>query len=151
MADFDRYRMRVKYKDFAGLSGCGFRNRATRLEDLFPTADEVVLAMKGCFHKLGGSASIIYEVPGMRFDVAESDRVLELAVPNPKGDYVGVIIDVLALDVHHAHGMMDDIEASCQIVPAKLSEVMGILEMSQEDYIQRLRDSVRFLTTELHR
>ena len=77
--------------------------RKTSMGDLFPTADEVVLAMRGYFQKLGESASMIYEVPDMRFDVVDEGQVLELAMPNPKGDYIGVIVDVLGL----FHGKCD--------------------------------------------
>ena len=114
--------------------------RKTSMGDLFPTADEVVLAMRGYFQKLGESASMIYEVPDMRFDVVDEGQVLELAMPNPKGDYIGVIVDVLALDGRAARMMMDDIEETCEGVRARLSEAIGIMEISEEDYLQRLRD-----------
>ena len=151
MTNFDRLRMRVTYKGLDGLSACGFRSREVPLGELFPTADEVVLTMAGCFHKLGEAATVIYEVPDKRFDVASTDGVLDLAVSNPKGDHIGVIIDVLALDIHAAEGMMDDVTETCEIVPIKLSDAMGIMDIEEEDYLDRLRDSMRLLHTELRR
>ncbi len=53
------------------------------LADLFPTADEMILSMTAYFQKLDQSASIIYEVPDMRFNVVDNNRILELAVPHP--------------------------------------------------------------------
>lgn len=151
MANFECYRMRLQYKGLEGLSGSGFKKKKTSLDDLFPTADKIVLSMEGYFQKLGESASIIYEVPGIRFDVVDNGRVLELAMANPKGDYVAVMIDVLSLDVQEARMMMGDIEEACGIVWAKLSEVMRIMEMPEEDYLQRARESMRLLADKLRR
>ena len=79
MANLDRYRMTVRYKGLHGLSEIGFKKRDILLEDLFPTADKVVLSMAGSFHKLDEAAALMYEVPDLRFGVAESDHLLELA------------------------------------------------------------------------
>lgn len=151
MGNFNHYRVRVQSNGLKGLSGCGFKERATSLSDLFPTADEIFLPMKGCFQRVGKAASVIYEVPDLRFDAAETDRVLELAVPDPKGAHVAVIVDVLAADVESAVQMLDDIEETCQIIRARHSEVVGIIESSQEDYLQRLKDSMKFLAAELRK
>jgi len=106
--------------------------------------------MKGYFHKLGDSASIIYEVPNVRFDVVETDRLLELAMENPRGDSVGIIVDILACDSADAQMMMDDIETACGFVKATFRDAMGIMEMSEEDYMERLKYSMRLLANELH-
>jgi hypothetical protein len=151
MIHLDRYRIRLRYEGLEGLSEVGFKKHNVLLEDLFPTADELVLSMKACFHRLDRSASIIYEVPNIRFDVVASNRVLELAVPNPKGDYVGSIIDILAVDIEDAQMMMKDIEATCGFVRARASDAIGVMEMSEADYAGRLRDSMRFLANHLHR
>ncbi len=149
MIHFDRYRIEVRYREFEGLSEIGFKKHTALLADLFPTADEMVLSMKACFHKLDQSASVIYEVPDIRFDVAENNRLLELAVPNPRGDYMGVIIDILSLDIENARIMMEDIEATCGFVRARLCDAMRIMEISERDYIRRLKDSVNLLANEL--
>jgi len=150
MMDLNRYRIKVGYKGFEGLSEIGFKERKVLLEDLFPTADKVLLSMKGYFHKLGDSASIIYEVPNVRFDVVETDRLLELAMENPRGDSVGIIVDILACDSADAQMMMDDIETACGFVKATFRDAMGIMEMSEEDYMERLKYSMRLLANELH-
>jgi hypothetical protein len=149
MIDLDRYRLKIQYKGLEGFSEIGFKKRAALLEDLFPTADGLILSIKAYFHKLDQSASIIYEVPDMRFQVVENNRVLEVAVPDPRGDCMGIIIDVLALDIANAHLMMDDIERACGFVRAKLRDGMGIMEISEADYVQRLRDSMKLLANEL--
>ena len=151
MADLNRYRMRVRYKGLEGLSEVGFKKRETRLADLFPTADEIVLSIAGCFYRLGESAAVISEVPEQRFEVVETDRVLDLAMPDPKGDYVGLIIDVLARDAANAEMMMADIEGTCGFVRARLREALGIMEMSEAEDLQRLRDSLRLIATELNK
>ena len=43
MMDLNRYRIKVGYKGFEGLSEIGFKERKVLLEDLFPTADKVLL------------------------------------------------------------------------------------------------------------
>jgi len=151
MANLEHYRMRVRYKGLHGLSEIGFKKRKTLLADLFPTADEIVLSIAGCFYRLDESAAVISEVPDFRFEVVETDRVLELAVPNPDGDYVGLIVDILARDIRDAELMMADIETTCGFVRARLREALGIMEISEDDYIQRLRDSLRLMATELNR
>jgi hypothetical protein len=151
MLDFDLHRMKVGYHGLAGLSEIGFRNHTTAVADLFPTADEVVLSMRGYFCKWEQSASIVYEVPDLRFDVAESEHVLELAVPNPKGQSTGVIIDILALDPRDAAMTMQEIEAACGFIRARLSDAMRIMEISERDYLQRLKSSVRLLENQLRR
>jgi len=149
MIDLDRYRLKIQYKGLEGLSEIGFKKHKALVADLFPTADELFLSMKAYFQKLGQSASIIYEVPEMRFEVVDSNRLLELALPNPRGDYMGLIIDVLALDIKNAQLMMDDIETTCGFVRAKLRDVMGIMEMSEDDYLRRLKDGMKLLANEL--
>jgi hypothetical protein len=149
MFELDRYRLKIQYKGLEGFSEIGFKKHETLLADLFPTADELILAMKAYFHKLDQSASLIYEVPDMRFDVVDDNHVLELAVPNPHGESMGVIIDVLALDIRNAHLMMADIETTCGFVRARLRDAMGIMEITEDDYLQRLKDSMRLLATEL--
>jgi hypothetical protein len=151
MVRLDHYRIRVRYKGLEGLSEIGFKRQDALLGDLFPTADELVLSMKGYFHRLDESASIMYEVPDARFGVVENDRLLELAVPSPRGDYMGLIIDVLALDFGDAKMMMDDIENTCGFVRARLRDALGIMETSEDDYLRRLRDSMRLLANELRR
>jgi len=69
MVNLDRYRMGVAYKGLHGLSAMGFKKRETRLGDLFPTADEVILSLAGYFWKLDEAAAVIYEVPDLRFEV----------------------------------------------------------------------------------
>jgi len=151
MANLDRYRMGVAYKGLHGLSAMGFKKRATRLDDLFPTADEVILSLAGYFWKLDEAAAVIYEVPDLRFEVVAEGGVLELALANPSGDYTGLIIDVLALDGKDAQMMMEDIETACGFVRTKLRDAMRVMEMSEDDCLERLRDSMRLLTTELRR
>jgi hypothetical protein len=151
MVRLDDYRIRVRYKGLEGLSEIGFKKQEVLLGDLFPTADELVLSTRAYFHKLDESASILYEVPDARFGVVENNRFLELAVPNPRGDYMGLIIDVLALDIGDAELMMDDIENTCGFVRARLRDALGIMEMSEADYVRRLRDSMRLLANELRR
>jgi hypothetical protein len=143
--------MRIRYRGLDGLSEIGFKKQEVVLEDLFPTADRLVLSMKAYFQRLEGAASILSEIPEARFGVVEEDHILELAVPKPRGEYVGVIIDVLALDIRDAATMMDDIENTCGFVRARFSEVMGLLEMSENDYLRRLSESMRLLATELRR
>jgi hypothetical protein len=149
MIHLDDYRIRIQYKGLEGLSQIGFKKQEARIEDLFPTADELVLSMKAYFLRLGESAAILYEVPNARFGIVENNRILELAVPNPIGEYQGLIVDVLARDIEEAKGMMDDIEETCGFVRARLRDALGIMEMSQDDYIQRLRDSARLLANQL--
>jgi len=121
------------------------------LSELFPTADEVVLSMAGCFWKLDAAAAVLYEVPDLRFEVVETDHVVELAVPNPSGDYTGLIVDVLAINREGARMMLDDIETACGFVKAKLRDAMRMMEMSEEDCLERLKDSMKLLANELHR
>ncbi len=149
MIHLDRYRVRIQYKGLEGFSEIGFKRHDVLLADLFPTADELILAMKAYFHKLDQSASIIYLVPDARFEVVESNRLLEVAVPDSRGDYSGLIIDVLARGLEDAQLMMDDIEATCGFVRARLGDAMGIMGMSEDDYIQRLRDSMKLLANKL--
>ena len=151
MVPLDNYRITLRYHGLEGLSQIGFKRHNVRLDELFPTADEVVLSMKAYFHRLDEAAALMYEVPTTRFGIVASDRRLELAVPDPRGDYTGVIIDVLAQDLSNAHRMMADIEESCDFVRAKTREALDIMEMSADDYQRRLRDSLRLLTNELHR
>ncbi len=151
MPNLDRYRMPVRYKGFHGLSEIGFKKRDILLGDLFPTADEVVLSIAGCLCRLDESAALIYEIPGLRLDVVETDRVLELALEDPKGRYVGLIIDVLARDANDAEWMMADIETTCGFVRARLRDAMGIMDISEEDHVQRLRESLRLLAADLGR
>jgi len=143
--------MRVRYKGLEGLSEVGFKKRETRLADLFPTADEIVLSIAGCFYRLGESAAVISEVPEQRFEVVETNRVLDLAMPDPKGDYVGLIIDVLARDAANAEMMMADVEGTCGFVRARLREALGIMDISEAEDLQRLRDSLRLIATELNK
>jgi hypothetical protein len=149
MIDLDRYRLKIQYKGLEGFSEIGFKKRQTVLADLFPTADELILSMTAYFQKLDRSAFLIYEVPDQRFDVADTNRVLDLAVPNPHGDSAGMIIDVLALDIRDAHSMMEDVETTCGFVRAKLGDAMGIMEIREADYIRRLKDSMSLLANEL--
>ncbi len=151
MANFERYRLRVKYDGFKGLSGCGFRKRQPPLSELFPTSDEIVLGMRGCLHKVARAASIIYEVPDLRFDVVDANHVLELAVPDSKGQYFAMIVDVLAQDFDGAKRMLNDIEVACRIVRAKHSEVIGITESSKDDTLERLKESMELLAAELRK
>jgi len=151
MVPLDRYRMKIRYEGLEGLSETGFRRREVRVEDLFPTADELILSMKAYFHRLEGSAALIYEVPELRFNVAEDGRLLELAVASPRGEYLGVIIDILALDSANAGLMMEDIEVACGLVRARFRDALGIMEMSEDQYLERLGDSVKLLAHELRR
>jgi hypothetical protein len=151
MAHRDDYRIRVRYQGLEGLSQIGFKKQQVRLDDLFPTADELVLSMRAYFQKLDEAASLLYEVPDVRFGVAESNGLLEMAVPDSRGEYVGLIIDVLALDLGNATMMMDDIEKTCGCVRARLRDAMGIMQISEDDYMRRLKDSMKLLANELRR
>jgi hypothetical protein len=150
MGHLDGYRIKTRYKGLEGLSEIGFKKYEVRLEDLFPTADEVILSMKAYFHRLDEAAALMYEVPDARFGVVENNGILELAVPDTRGDYTGLIVDVLALDVTDAQMMMGDIEKTCGFVRAKFSDALGIMAMSQSEYVRRLRDSMRLLANSLH-
>lgn len=143
--------MRVSYKGLEGLAEIGFKKREALLADLFPTADEIVLSIAGCFYRLGQAAAIISEIPEQRFEVVETDRVLELALPDPKGDYVGLTIDVLACDMPNAESMLADVEATCGFVRARSREALGIMEITETDYFQWLKDNLRLMVTELKR
>ena len=149
MMDLDGYRTRVRYKGLEGLSEIGFKRYDVRLEDLFPTADEVILSMKAYFQRLDEAAALMYEVPDARFGVVENKGLLELAVPDARGEYTGMIIDVLALDVTDTHLMLDDIEKTCGFIQARFRDALGIMTMSQSDYVRRLRDSMRLLANAL--
>jgi hypothetical protein len=149
MTNFDHHHMRVTYKGLEGLSEIGFKERRTLLADLFPTADEVVLSMAGCFLKVDESAAVIYEVPDQRFGIATTDGVLDMAVADPKGDYTGLIIDILAKNHENVEAMRKDIETASGFIAARLRDAMGIMEIPQDDYMQRLRNSLRLLNSEL--
>ena len=150
MVPLGGYRIRVHYIGLEGLSEIGFKKHDVRLGDLFPTADEVILSMKAYFQRLDEAAALMYEVPDARFGVVENKGRLELAVPDPRGDYTGLIVDVLAQDVTDAHLMMGDIERTCGFVKARFRDALGIMAMSQNDYVRRLRDSMRLLANALH-
>jgi len=107
--------------------------------------------MEACFHRLDESASVMYEISSKRFSVVEDNGRLEMAVPDPKGDYAGFIIDVLAVDVREAKMMMDDIKKTCGFVRARVCDAIGIMEMSEDDYLRRMRGSMKFLASQLHR
>jgi len=149
MPNLDRYRMKMHYKGFEGLSEIGFKKRDILLGELFPTADEVVLSIAGCLCRLENSAVLIYEVPSLRFEVVETDHVLQLAMEDPKGDYVGLIIDVLARDASGAEAMMVDIETTCSFVRAHLADAMRVTMIPESDYLQRMHDSLRLLALKL--
>jgi hypothetical protein len=149
MDHLDGYRIKTRYKGLEGLSEIGFKKHAVRLADLFPTADEVILSMKAYFHRLGEAAALMYEVPDARFGVVDDRGLLELAVPDSRGDYTCLIVDVLALDVTDAQMMMSDIEKTCGFIKARLRDALGILGMSQSDYVRRLQDSMRLLANSL--
>ena len=151
MANLDHYHMRVTYKGLVGLSEMGFKERRTLLADLFPTADEVVLSTAGCFLKLDQSAAVIYEVPDKRFGLAATDGVLDMAVDDPKGDYTALIIDILATDFENAEMMRRDIEEACGFIRARLREALAIMEITEADHMQRLRDSLRLLAGQLRK
>ena len=151
MANLDRYRMGVAYKGLHGLSAMGFKKREVHLEDVFPTADEVVLAMAGYFWKVDEAAAVIYEVPDLRFEVVAEGGVLELALANPSGDYTAVIIDVLARDNEEARMMAEDIETAMGLVKAKLRDALRVTEISEDECIERLRDSMKLLASQLRR
>jgi len=151
MANLNCHTIRAQYKGLEALSEVGFKKQDVMLGDLFPTADEIVLSMEGCFHKLDESASVMYELSSKRFSVVEDDGRLEMAVPDPKGDYTAFIIDVLAVDISEAKMMMDDIKETCGFVRARVRDAIGIMEISEEDYIRRMRGSMRFLASQLHR
>ena len=151
MTNLDHHRMRVTYKGLEGLSEMGFKERRTRLADLFPTADEVVLSMTGCFLKLDKSAAVLYEVPDKRFGLATTDGTLDMAVEDPKGDYTALIIDILAADHENAERMRRDIEDACGFVAARLRDALGIMEISEAEHMQRLRDSLRLLVGALRK
>jgi len=149
MVPLDGYRIRVGYKGLEGLSEIGFKRYDVRLEDLFPTADELILSMKAYFHRLDEAAALMYEVPGTRFGVVENQGLLELAVPDPRGDYTGLVIDVLALDVTDTQMMLVDLEKTCGFVRARFRDAFNIMAMSEDDYVRRLRDSMRLLANSL--
>ncbi len=141
--------MRLLYRGIEGLAEIGFKKREALLADLFPTADAIVLSIAGCFYRLDRAMAIISEIPEQRFEVVETGRVLELALPDPKGDYVGVAIDVLACDAENAEAMLADVEVTCGFVRSRLREALGIMEISEADYLQRLRESLRLMAAEL--
>ena len=151
MVHLDGYRIRVHYQGLEGLSEIGFKLRQVRLDERFPTADELLVSTKAYFQRLDEAASLLYEVPKARFGIAETNGLLELAVPDHQGDYTGLMIDVLAPDTTNAHLMMEDIEKTCGFVRAKFSDALGIMEMSEDDYMRRLKDSMRLLSNELRR
>ena len=151
MVNLDHHRMRVIYKGLEGLSEMGFKERRTRLADLFPTADEVVLSMTGCFLKLDRAAAVIYEVPDKRFGLAVTDGLLDMAVEDPKGDYTALIVDILAADRENAEMMRQDIEGACGFVSARLRDALTIMEISEADHMQRLKDSLRLLAAALRK
>ena len=151
MANLERYRMRLLYKGIEGLAEIGFKKRDALLPDLFPTADEIVLSIAGCFYRLDQAAAIISEIPEQRFEVVETGRVLELALPDPKGDYVGLIVNVLAGDRQSAESMLADVEATCGFVRARMREALGIMEITEAEYLQRLKEDLKLMATELKR
>jgi hypothetical protein len=151
MPDLDRYRMTVGYRGLHGVSEIGFKKRTVVLSEVFPTADEIVLSIAGTFWRVGESAAILYELPDLRFEVVETDRRLELAVPDSQGDYCGLIIDILASDGAQLKSMMEDAETACGFVRSKLDQAMRIMEITEPDYLGRLRDSLRLLAHELGR
>lgn len=151
MANLNCHTVRAQYKGLEAFSEIGFKKKEVVLGDLFPTADEIVLSMEGCFHRLDESASVMYELSGKRFSVVEDDGRLEMAVPDPKGDYTGFIIDVLAVDSREAKMMLDDIKRTCGFIRARVCDAIGIMEISEGDYIRRMRDSMKFLAGQLHR
>ncbi len=149
--DLGRYRMSVRYKGLLGVSEIGFKARKVSLSEVFPTADEIVLSIAGVYWRVGEAAAIVYERSDLRFDVVETDRRLELAVGDPKGEYCGVILDILACDEGQLKGMLADVESACGFVRSKLGEAMRIMEISEPEYVERLRDSLRLLAHELGR
>lgn len=149
MVHLGGYRIRVHYQGLEGLSEIGFKKRRVRLDDLFASTDEWILSVKAYSQRQDQSASLLYEVPDARFGVTESNGRLELAVADHQGDYTGLIIDVLAPDTTKAHTMMDDIEKTCGFVRAKFSDALGIMDMSEDDYMRRLKDSMGLLSNEL--
>jgi hypothetical protein len=151
MIPLDGYRMQVRYKGLEGLSQIGFKRYEVRLEELFPTDDQLILSTKACFHRLDAAAALLYEVPEARFGVVEDNRRLEMAVPARRGDYTGLIVDVLALDPTDALMMIHDLEQTCGFVRTRFRDALGIMEMSEDDYVRRLRDSMRLLASELRR
>jgi hypothetical protein len=151
MPNLDRYRMTVGYKGLHGVSEIGFKKRAVVLSEVFPTADEIVLSLAACFWRVGESAAVLYELPDLRFEVVETDRRLELAVADPQGDYCGLIIDILTMDSGQLRSMLEDVETACGFVRSKLRQAMGIMEITETDYLRRLRDSFRLLAHELGR
>jgi hypothetical protein len=151
MVHLDGYRIRVHYQGREGLSEIGFKRRCVRLNELFPSADELIVATKAYFQRWEEAAALLYEVPEVRFGVVESNRLLELAVADHQGDYTGLIIDVLAPDTTKAHLRMNDLENTCGFVRAKFSDALGIMEMSEDEYMQRLKDNMRLLSHELRR
>lgn len=133
------------------LSEVGFKKQEILLGDLFPTADEIVLSMEGCFHRLEESASVMYEISSKRFGVVEDNGRLEMAVPDKRGDYTAFIIDILAVDSKEARMMMDDIKKTCGFVRVRVRDAIEIMEISEDDYLRRMRDSMKFMASQLHR
>jgi hypothetical protein len=143
--------MTVGYKGLHGVSEIGFKKRSVALSEVFPTADEIVLSIAGVYWRVGESAAIVYELSELRFEVVETDHRLELAVPDTQGDYCGLIIDILACDTGQLKAMMTDVETACEFVRSKLGQAMRIMEITERDYVARLRDSLRLLAHELGR
>ena len=143
--------MTVGYKGFHGVSEIGFKKRNVALSEVFPTADEIVLSIAGVYWRVGGAAAIVHELPDLRFEVVETDRRLELAVPDHQGEYCGLIIDILACDAEQLKAMVEDVERACGFVRSKLGQAMRIMEIGEADYLGRLRDSLRLLAHELGR
>jgi len=151
MVNLDCYTIKAQYKGLVALSEVGFKKKEIMLGDLFPTADEIVLSMEGCFHRLQESASVMYEITSKRFSVVEDNGLFEMAVPDKRGDYTAFIIDVLAVDSREAKMMLDDIKKTCGFVRARVRDAIEIMEMSEHDYIRRMRDSMKFMASQLHR
>jgi len=47
--------------------------------------------------------------------------------------------------------MAEDVETACGFVKAKLRDGMRVMEISEDDYIERLRESMKLLANELPR
>ena len=64
---------------------------------------------------------------------------------------LALILDILATDRDNAEMMRQDIEDTCGFVRAKLREALAIMEISEADHMQRLKDSLRLLASALRK
>jgi hypothetical protein len=117
MGHLDGYRIKTRYKGLDGFSEIGFKKHEVRLDDLFPTADELVLSMKAYFYRLDEAAA----APCMRSrcPVWRSRTAGFWSWRCRTRGLRRLIVDVLAL-MSPMQMMMSDIEKTCGFVRPSL-------------------------------